>query len=118
MSMFHAVNPTDKYLVIVDNKRIECDTLEEANALYNKIGNIEDSPFGAACIMSPKQIDENIYGDVATELITDTTTEVNADYIEKHKARSYSAFLRRQKISTPAERLENRRIFEMYFGKI
>lgn len=85
--MFHNTNPTNSYVVAIDDVVILVDSAKIANELYSSVSSIEESPFGAMCIMAPGQIDKNIYGEIATVSIVDGATMVNADYIAKHTAR-------------------------------
>jgi hypothetical protein len=106
--MFHNTNPTQKYVVAIDDVVILIDDKKDAHALYNSIASIDESPFGAMRLMAPGQIDKNIYGEIATESILAGVKVVNPDYITKHTARINARYIGRKDTlatSTAKERL-------------
>ncbi len=112
--MFHNTNPTAKYVLAIDDGvAMFFATKEDALKLYNSVASIEESPFGAMCLMAPEQIDKNIYGEVATESILAGRKIVNPDYITKHTARTNAKYSGKRdwlSVSNAAERLKEAKV--------
>lgn len=71
----------------VDDVYMEVPSRAEAMAIYDMIGEIEDSPFGSANVLPPQYTAVNIFKEVAIEAIQSFSKRVNPDYVAKHLER-------------------------------
>lgn len=54
--MFHNTNPTQKNVLAIDDDVVMLvDSKEQASKLYNSVPSIEESCFGAICLMAPEK---------------------------------------------------------------
>ena len=86
-SKFHCRNLSDNWVVAVDDVYMEVPSRAEAMAIYDMIGEIEDSPFGSANVLPPQYTAVNIFKEVAIEAIQSFSKRVNPDYVAKHLER-------------------------------
>jgi uncharacterized protein YqjF (DUF2071 family) len=98
-SKFHCTNPSDNWIVAVDNVYMGVSSRNEAMAMaiYVLIGDIEESIFGSACVLPPQYTAVNIHKERATESIQSFSKRVNPDYVakrvERYQARDRSEAL-------------------------
>lgn len=120
-SKFHCVNASDKYVIAVDDKYIECESKDQAIALYDQIGCIENSPFGSCALLAPREVCKKADwagGEIATESIQANAKKVNADYIKKRAERAdYKFWENNYAKPMPAhQRLSIKKQFDSIFG--
>ena len=87
-SKFHCTNPSDSWIVAIDDVYMEVPSREAAMYLYDMVGEIENSPFGSAAVLPPGHGVVSIFREVATESIQSFSRRVNADYVVKHMGRA------------------------------
>lgn len=111
--IFHAANPSDKWVLAIDRDvAILCDDLDTILRLYNSVDDIENSPFGSMYMMSPGQVDHNIWGETARHSILEGRKIVNHDYISKRIARANRLYAGEDLLATTT--IHQRRPFDLF----
>ncbi|MDD4970809.1 MAG: hypothetical protein PHT07_15385 [Paludibacter sp.] len=68
-STFKVQNDTHKWAIIVDGKCQLFNSKGEANKIYNKIGDIENSPFGSVNMVPPGYVYKDYLGSIHKDAV-------------------------------------------------